>query len=66
MNPKTLGLIRHLLTTAGGMLVAFGLLNESELSQVTDAIIAISGGVMTLIGVYASWREKHKRLEKKF
>ncbi len=43
---KTLGMVRHLLTFAGGYLVASGTLDENTLEQVVAA-------AMTLIG--AAW-----------
>lgn len=45
------GIIRHILTTAGGGLVAAGTITEAQL-------IAIAGGVSALIGVAWSFWQK--------
>ncbi|MFN6976508.1 MAG: hypothetical protein ACK4OP_00145 [Gemmobacter sp.] len=42
-NPATLGVLRHVLTTAGGFLVANGTLEASELEQAVGAIVVIAG-----------------------
>lgn len=43
-----LGFIRHLLTGVGGLLVSYGLMDEST-------VVSVVGGVMTVIGFAASW-----------
>lgn len=50
-----LGVVRHTLTFAGGILVAKGLLDQGVLSE-------IIGGLMTVIGGVWSVIDKAKRL----
>jgi len=57
MKDKVLGLIRHALTTAGGSLVAGGVLVETDL-------MAIIGGIVTAAGVVWSYVEKQQREKK--
>jgi len=55
MNRATiLGLIRHLLTTAGGALAATGAVAETDVEM-------IAGGLVALIGVVWSVIEKRNR-----
>lgn len=53
-----LGVLRHVLTFAGGILVAKGLLEQGVLAE-------IIGGVMTVIGGIWSVIDKAKRLPAK-
>ena len=46
-----LGLIRHLLTFAGGTLIAKGIADQAEVSE-------LIGGIMTVIGVIWSMASK--------
>ena len=50
---QVLGIIRHILTFGGGILVTKGLLDEGMVSE-------ISGAVITLIGAIWSIVEKNK------
>lgn len=50
-----LGIVRHTLTFAGGILVAKGLLDQGVLAE-------IIGGVMTVVGGVWSIIEKTKKL----
>lgn len=43
------GVLRHVLTAAGGALVAKGVLGEGELEMVVGAIIAIAGVVWSAL-----------------
>ena len=52
-----LGIIRHILTFAGGWIVAQGWLNEAELVEVI-------GAVMTLVGLVWSARAPEKKAVK--
>lgn len=54
-SDQILGIVRHLLTTLGGMAIANGFLNSN---QVTDAV----GAIMALVGIGWSIRQKtHER-----
>jgi hypothetical protein len=50
---QVLGIVRHILTFGGGILVAKGLLDEGMVAE-------ISGAVITLIGTIWSIVEKNK------
>jgi len=50
---QILGIVRHILTFGGGILVAKGLLDEGMVAE-------ISGAVITLIGAIWSIVEKNK------
>lgn len=52
MNPIYTGLLRHLLTTAGGWFVAQGKLDPTDVET-------LSGAILALIGV--AWSLYHKR-----
>lgn len=43
MNPNLASLIRHLLTTAGGFLVAKGLASTEQLTELVGAVVSIVG-----------------------
>lgn len=44
-----LGLIRHLLTFAGGYLVAKGLLDEATMNEIAGAAMTIIGGIWSTL-----------------
>jgi hypothetical protein len=46
---KTIGLIRHLLTFAGGLAVANGLVNDDIVIELTGAIVAVIGGIWSIL-----------------
>jgi len=50
---KVLGIVRHILTFAGGVIVAKGFIQETA----TEELI---GGIMTLVGVLWSIIDKNK------
>lgn len=52
-----LGIIRHILTFAGGWVVAQGWLDES-------ALVEVVGAVMTLVGLIWSAKSPEKKTEK--
>ncbi len=54
MKPKILGLIRHALTFGGGYLVSQGWLDA-------DQVLAISGGIATIIGALWSVKAPEKK-----
>jgi hypothetical protein len=43
MNPNIASLIRHLLTAAGGFLVAKGLASADQLAELVGAVVSIAG-----------------------
>lgn len=43
MNPMIFGLLRHVLTLAGGMLVARGYVAEGDVETLVGATLAIGG-----------------------
>src|SRR5687767_161392 len=43
MSPIITGILRHLITTAGGTLVAQGTLSDSDINLVVGALMAIGG-----------------------
>ena len=43
MNLFTAGILRHILTTAGGVLVAKGYLEEGMLQEVIGAVLTLAG-----------------------
>jgi len=47
-NEKTLGLLRHVLTFVGGILVTKGLIDESMLGELVGAVITLVGGVWSI------------------
>lgn len=51
MSPETSGVIRHVLTFVGGVLVTMGYLDQGTATQLT-------GAIMTLVGV--AWSIKAK------
>ena len=53
MKEVLLGLLRHVLTSAGAVIVANGLATQADAS-------AIAGGVMALIGVVMSIKKNKK------
>ena len=57
---KIKGLIRHLLTLAGGILVTLGVFTADSVEILTTALIEIVGGVLTAWGVIASYKNKDK------
>lgn len=53
MNDKVYGVIRHILTFAGGVLITKGVLDEAGLEEVV-------GSIMTIIGFGWSYYNKIK------
>lgn len=43
MNPNIASLIRHLLTAAGGFLVAKGLASADQVGELVGAVVSIAG-----------------------
>lgn len=43
MNPNIASLIRHILTAAGGFLVARGIASTEQLTEIVGALISIIG-----------------------
>jgi hypothetical protein len=46
---QTLGFIRHLLTFAGGILVAHGIISAGISAELTGALITLVGGAWSII-----------------
>lgn len=61
MNAQTLGLIRHLLTSLGVILVALGVLTEDVFGQLAEAIMAVAGGLITIFSIVKSWNAPEKK-----
>jgi hypothetical protein len=49
MNDKILGLIRHVLTFVGGIIVAKGLAESSLTEEIIGGILTVVGGVWSVI-----------------
>ena len=61
MDPKILGLIRHIVGTASTLAISFGLLSEDVASQLTEALLAIAGSIGIIWTIVASWTAKEKQ-----
>jgi hypothetical protein len=46
---QVLGIIRHILTFGGGILVTKGLLDEGMVSEISGAVITLIGAVWSII-----------------
>jgi hypothetical protein len=46
---QVLGLIRHALTFAGGILLMKGLVDESTWTEVSGALLAVVGGIWSFV-----------------
>lgn len=46
---KSLGIIRHILTFAGGLLVMKGLVDESLVNELSGGLIGLIGGIWSII-----------------
>jgi len=49
MNPNIASLIRHLLTAAGGFLVAKGLASADQIAELSGAVVAIIGVTLSIL-----------------
>jgi hypothetical protein len=49
---KTLGIIRHLLTFVGGILVSQGLLSEGLTSEIIGGVLTIAGTVWSIVAKF--------------
>ena len=64
MNTQQIaGIIRHVATLIGGVLIAFGWLSEDTLTQLTEALVMVSGGIISLVGIIASFRAPEKKVK---
>lgn len=61
MNKQMLGQIRHVLTTVGGILVAFGFLSPDEVTMWGDTFDKIAGPALILWGAVWSWLAPEKK-----
>jgi hypothetical protein len=46
---QILGIVRHSLTFAGGMLVVFGIVEEGIISEITGSLITLVGLIWSVI-----------------
>ena len=60
-SAQVAGLIRHVATLLGGILVAVGWLNQDDLTGITEALVMVSGGVFSIIAIVASWQAPSKQ-----
>lgn len=44
-----LGIIRHTLTFVGGILITKGLLDETLVSELTGAVLTLTGGIWSIL-----------------
>lgn len=51
---KVLGVIRHIVTIAGGVLIGIGVMDADQAAALTSNFEAIAGGVLALAGIAAS------------
>lgn len=49
MKEKTLGIIRHALTFAGGVLVTQGIIDDAVFAELFGAAMTIIGGIWSVI-----------------
>lgn len=49
MKEQTLGLIRHVLTFVGGIIVTKGLIDESLFQEVLGGLMTVIGGVWSVL-----------------
>lgn len=49
MTPEILGLIRHVLTFVGGIIVAKGLIDESLSQEIIGGLMTVVGGVWSVV-----------------
>lgn len=64
MKDKVMGIIRHVLTLVGGILVATGKLTEEMVEQGTTLILELGGVVIALIGFIGSLKNKDSQQKK--
>jgi hypothetical protein len=57
------GILRHLLTLIGGILVTLGVLSPEDTELLITSLLEVIGGAMVLWGVIASWLNKEKILD---
>jgi hypothetical protein len=43
------GIVRHVLTFVGGMLILKGVLDESTLNEIIGAAVTLSGGIWSIL-----------------
>lgn len=49
MQEKVIGVLRHILTFAGGFVVAKGLVDESTYLELSGALLTLLGGVWSVL-----------------
>lgn len=59
LNPKWEGVVRHVLSLIGGVLIIIGV--DVDVEGIADALVAAIGGVVTIVAFVASFFAKEKR-----
>ena len=49
MNPTVASLVRHILTAAGGFIVAKGLASADQIAELSGAVVAIIGVTLSIL-----------------
>lgn len=60
MNDKLLGIIRHALTFAGGVLVTQGVIDDATFTELFGAAMTLIGGIWSVIDKNKSESTKNK------
>lgn len=61
-DPKWYGVVRHVLTLIGGVMVAFGWLEGEEVERGIGAIMGLVGAVITVVAFIASIKAREKQI----
>lgn len=51
---KVLGVVRHIVTIAGGVLIGIGVMDADQAASLTSNFEAIAGGALAIAGIVAS------------
>ncbi len=62
LDPKTAGLIRHIMSILGTILMAVGILDGFDVSAFTELLIEAIGLFLTLYSMIASYFAKEKEV----
>lgn len=61
-TPKLNGIINHILTLVGGILVAIGVISDDQFSQGVTVIMDVVGAVLALWGFIRSFTAPEKKI----